>query len=253
MSDYYEGQTATSKDGKSQMVYKKGMWVRDTAYQPAAAQKQKTSADDVKYLKGLNDTASASGDFARMATQAAPAIQKFGPSGTGPLTAGFLDAITPDEGGGVMDTVGATLGTLFRPLISDQTWKARDQLRSLSAQVALKGSQMMKGSSSDKDTAIMKTAGISPYKTVPENQRLVHEARYAAGLDQARSIAAARWVARNGSIAAPAKNGMTFPQFTKSVEDNYARLVAQRSRQMPSAPPRRGITTTIDLDGNPIR
>lgn len=176
---------------------------------------------------------------------------------TGPLKAATLDAITPQQDGGFMDTVGGLLGAPLRLFVSDKTMAARDQLNTVSAQVALKGSQQMKGSSSDKDTALMRTAGVSPYKSKAENLRILDNAERESALEQHRATLKSKWISRYGSISAPGPNGMAYEEIAARQDDLVNRAMDVRKRGLPKAPPsaRRGggAPLEIDINGNPIR
>lgn len=257
-----DGATATSKDKKSRMVVRGGVWVNDTTYQPTAGAQgpAETSAQDRTALLAASARAAAERDALRTYSQAGKAVTDMG---TGPTRARWLDAITPDEDGGIMDTVGAVLGTPFRALENGRTFAARDQLRTVNANVALAGSQLMKGSSSDKDTALMRLSGIGPYKSVEENQRIIRDATYRSGLEQARSLVTSDWIGKYGSLSRPSPNGMTFEQALQVAERSYERRQTARRSGLPKPPPRASRSTprarqssgvvTIDINGNPVQ
>jgi hypothetical protein len=176
---------------------------------------------------------------------------------TGPLKAAYLDAITPEQDGGILDKVGGFLGAPLRLFVSDKTMAARDRLKTNSAQIALKGSSMMKGSSSDKDTAIMRTAGVSDYKGTTENNRLLDDAERESSIEQHRASLKAQWINRFGSISAPGPRGLSYEQVASEQERYVNRSFDQRQRGLPKPPPsaRRSASgrTVIDINGNPIR
>jgi hypothetical protein len=139
-----EGRTATSKDGKTRIRIVNGEAVKDDSFVPAGARpgaKLDTSAEDMKALTAARDKASAERDALRTYAAAERAVDDFGPTGTGPVTATFLDAIIPEEDGGIWDKAGAIIGTPFRALTSQMTMDARDHLKTVNANVALAGSQ----------------------------------------------------------------------------------------------------------------
>lgn len=253
MSMPQEGQTATSKDGKKRIVFKGGQWVNDPTYQAPGADRAKTTPNDMQVLREASREAASERDALRSYSAAGAAVDRLD---TGPVKAAWMDAITPDEDDGVLGKIGSVIGAPFRPLISKRDWEARDHLKTVNAQVALEGSQQMKGSSSDKDTALMRLSGIGPSKTSAENRRIVNSATYSSGLAQTRALVTSNWIAKYGSISNPAPNGLTYEQALQVGEQSYAkRQQARKSgRSLPSAPPSRrgGKTLTIDLDGNPI-
>jgi len=195
----------------------------------------KPTSDDMKALIAASDKAAAERDASLEYDSLRKAVSDFD---TGPVKARFLDMVLPDQDGGVLDTIGATVGLLARPFISDRTMAARDRLNTASAQTALEGSQMMKGSSSDKDTALMRTAGVSPYKSSGENRRILNAAQRDSGLEQTRSLLKSRWIAKFGSLANASPNGMTFEQAQRLAEEDYLKRPGSKSAKRPrSAPP----------------
>lgn len=253
MSMPQEGQTATSKDGKRRVVFRGGNWVNDPTYQPQGPERVKTTPDDMKALLAASGTAAAERDALTTYSAAGAAVDQLD---TGPVKAAWMDAITPDEDDGILGKVGAVLGAPFRPLISKKDWEARDHLKTVNANVALAGSQQMKGSSSDKDTALMRLSGIGPAKTSTENRRIVSSAIDKSGLSQTRALITSNWIGKYGSVSNPSPNGMTFEQALQLGEQSYRRRLAdiRARKRLPQAPPsRRGNKPlTIDLDGNPI-
>lgn len=260
---YQEGQTATSKDGKKRVVFRNGMWLNDTSYKPPAEGPAKTSAQDRQELNAASSKAAAERDALRTYSKAKDAVETMG---TGPGWASYLDAITPEEGGGVLDSVGGFLGTPLRALVSQDTWDARDHLKTVNANVALAGSQQMKGSSSDKDTALMRLSGIGPSKTEGENLRIIQDATYTSGLEQARALIKADWIGKFGSLANPSPNGMTSEQALQMGEQRYdeyyyrrrktpAKTAQPTKKALPKPPPKKSSGSgrlTIDINGNPL-
>ena len=169
-----DGKTATSKDGQRRMIVSGGTWVNDPTYRPPA-QPGKTSPQDRTALNAASAKAASERDAQRTYDAASRAVDDMG---TGPGKAKWLDAIMPDESTNsgwsavpdmLSDGLGVILGTPFRALTNQKTLDARDHLKTVSANVALAGSQQMKGSSSDKDTALMRMSGLSTYKGIKEN------------------------------------------------------------------------------------
>jgi hypothetical protein len=175
--------------------------------------------------------------------------------GTGPTWSAYLDAITPAEDDWLpTKALKSTVGALLRGGVSQKTFDARDHLKTVNAKVALVGSQQMKGSSSDKDTALMRLAGIGPAKYPAENHRIINEAIHDSGLSRARALITADWIGKYGSLANPSPNGTTFEQALQNTERIYERRLAEQ--RLPKPPPSRRTTTgpvTIDINGNIIK
>jgi hypothetical protein len=239
MDEYQEGQTATNPKTGQKVVYRGGQWHNASEAGTPTITRTKPTADDMKALIAASDKAATERDAAMDYDRLSQAVNDFS---SGPVKARFLDMVLPDQDGGVLDTVGATVGLLARPFISGRTIEARDHLNTHSAQTALTGSQMMKGSSSDKDTALMRTAGVSPYKSQAENQRIIAGAEREGGLNQTRSLLKSQWIARFGSLATPSPNGMTYEQAQKIAEDDFLKRPGSKSarpRGLPKPPPRK--------------
>lgn len=217
--------------------------------------KAKTTPQDMIELREASGKAQSERDARRGYRSTQRAVEDMD---TGPWKARWLDMITPDQDGGVMDTIGSVLGSVARPFISERTLAARDQMNTVSAQTALQGSQMMKGSSSDKDTLLMRTAGISPYKTKQENLRILKSAERDSGLAQARAQTKSWWISKFGSMAQPSPNGTTYEQAMSLTDrhfmDQYSRSQRPAPRRAPPSARSKGSgRTVIDLNGTPIR
>lgn len=269
----YEGRTATSKDGKSRVVFRSGMWVKDTSFVPPQPTATTTNAD-LQVLNQANATAAAERESVPTYLQASQAIQDLG--GTGPWKEWLMSAGAPgqsEEGpkrGIVGDAFGAVSGVLSsvagaaaRPFYSSKQLAARDRLRTIAAQGALSKAGQLKGAASDRDIALVRTAGLDPSKVTEENNRVVLDGIKQSGLSQTRAMVASRWIADYGSLSAKNANGLTYPEALGRAEARYAQNFAERQaaralgpRRLPAPPPgRRGGQSiqTIDLDGNIIR
>ncbi|MFC3214623.1 hypothetical protein [Novosphingobium panipatense] len=250
----YEGKTAISKDGKRRIVIRNGEAVVDTSYTPPASSggPAKTSADDRKALIAAQSRAAAERDAMRSYRSAGHAIKKI----SGPTKAAWLDAITPKPDGGILDKIGGILGTPFRALEDDETLGAMDELSTVGASAALKNSANVKGAASDKDMALIRLAGLGPYKTQGENTRIVKDAMYQSGLEQLRAKLTAQWIARNGSLSNPNAKGQTFESYLTLGEGMYADRMSgrtkPRTKSLPKPPPsaKGAKPVTIDLEGN---
>lgn len=215
----------------------------------------KTTSADMKMLTEASNEAAKARDSARNFSRAEKAVKDFG---TGPVKSWIMDAITAEDGGGVLDSVGAIVGAPVRALIPQRTKNAYDQLRTVSAGSALAGSEQLKGAASDADMRLLKTRGLSPYKSEAENLRIIEEAKRDAGLAQTRASFKSHWISRYGSVANPDRNGRTFEQGAADAERLYEKYLKEgrpeRNRGL-STPPH--VKTAkqealYDLDGNLI-
>lgn len=236
-----------------------GVKTSPTSGDPAAPSRAKTTQQDMMMLRDSTAKAeterTARRDYA--ATRKAVATMN-----TGPTWAAYLDAITPSQDGGWMDSLGGFLGAPLRAMVGQDKLEARDRLKTVSAQVALKGSQQMKGSSSDKDTALMRMAGVSDYKGTKENYRLLDDAARQSAIEQHRASLKAQWINRFGSIAAPGPRGLSYEQVATQQEKtineamDYRQGVKKPPLRTPPPSVRRrapSVRAVYDVDGNPIR
>lgn len=214
---------------------------------PGVRSRAKPTAKDMADLSAASSKAQAERDAARQYAATEMAVRTMD---TGPWKAQWLDAIMPDEDGGWADGIGSTLGLAVRPLISDRTLEARDHLKTVGAQTSLNGSQQMKGSSTDKDMAIMRMAGVSPYKSKAENLRILNAAKAEGRVSQARALFASSWISKYGSVANAAPRGMTYEQGLAKFE----RGLSQPSpRPAPPSIRKASGRAVYDLNGNLIR
>ncbi|MFD1959599.1 hypothetical protein ACFSHP_12080 [Novosphingobium panipatense] len=146
-----------------------------------------------------------------------------------------------EAGRGILDKIGGILGTPFRALEDDETLGAMDELSTVGASAALKNSANVKGAASDKDMALIRLAGLGPYKTQGENTRIVKDAMYQSGLEQLRAKLTAQWIARNGSLSNPNAKGQTFESYLTLGEGMYADRMSgrtkPRTKSLPKPPP----------------
>lgn len=250
MSEFQEGQTATHKDGRK-IVYRGGQWVN-----AGGVSRTKPTPQDMSELRSASSRAQAERDAQMEYASTREAVRTMD---TGPNRARMLDIAMPDEGGGILDTIGAyTLGLPEKLFGDPKVRRARDHLNTVSAQNAIRSSQSLKGTSSDRDMAMLRTAGVSPYKDTSENLRILDTAKRTSEIEQARNLVKSQWISRYGSMANMSPNGMTYEQALNHAEQDLLQNHYGAPKQRPrSAPPskRRGrqAVREIDLNGNPIR
>ncbi len=214
--------------------------------------KAKTTQQDMMLLRDSTAKAEAERNARREYAATRQAVLTMN---TGPTKAGYLDAITREPGGDMLDMIGGAIYSPLRAFVSQSTADARDHLKTVSAQTALKGSQMMKGASSDKDTALMRMAGVSDYKGVNENLRLLRSAERESAIEQHRATLKSKWISRFGSISAPGPHGLTYEEAASRQEAQVNRAMDIREKGLPKPPPsKRGRgPVEIDLNGRRVR
>lgn len=221
---------------------------------PTNTGRAKTTPQDMQMLRDASTRAETERDARRNYRSTRQAVIDMD---TGPQKAAYLNAITSEEGGGFWDGVGSVLGSVARPFVSDKTWAARDHLNTVSAKVALAGAQQMKGTSSDKDTSLMRMGGVSPYKQPRENLRILDEAERDGAFAQHRATLRSKWIARYGSVSAPGPNGMSYEEIAARQDAAVEKALAVRKNGLPKPPPSVGRRSTrrvvYDINGNPVK
>lgn len=249
---------AVSKDGKQRVVYRGGQWVTDETFQPTV--KADTDATDKKSLNDASELAQTERDATRMYVGALKAAANMGPLGTGPVTGWALDALTPTDAedsytAWATNPLKSAGRAAIGRLVPDRTWNAHAHLKTVNAKVALANSNALKGTASNSDMALLRVAGMGPYKPLGENRRIVKQAIEDSGRSQARALAKAKWISEYGSTAAPGRGGGTFEKYQRIVENKYDRLRSSRRSNLPTPPPRTKKASgpvTFDMDGNII-
>jgi len=197
-----------------------------------------TSPQDRKALSEASAKAQMERDASRDYDVTERAVRTMG---TGPSKAAFLDAMTYSENGGILDTIGGLIGHVPRVLgiIDDETMDARDTLNTVAARNVTRGQTLPPGPASDRDVALARTAGVTPYKGIRENLRIIEAARRDSGLEQARALLKSKWIAKFGSLTAASPNGMTYEEAQQIAENDYLKAPGSRSARpmLRPAPP----------------
>lgn len=237
MDEYQEGQTATNPKTGQRLVFQGGQW--HNASEGGAATISRSTPQDRTALNAASAKAQTERDAMRDYDVTERAVRAMS---TGPMKAGFLDAITPSEQGGFWDTAGAIAGLIPRAFISQDTLDARDTLNTVAARSVTRGQTLPPGPASDRDVALARTAGVSPYKGVKENLRIIEAARRDSGLEQARNLLRSKWISRFGSTSQASPNGMTFEEAQQIAERDFLKEPGSKSarpRGLPKPPPRK--------------
>ena len=213
----------------------------------------KPTPQDMMALNAASSKAQVERDALREYANAARDVDTFD---TGPWRAAFYDAITPEQDGGFLDKVGGAVGAVLSPFISTKTLDARSNLNRLNAVGAISGASDMKGAASDRDIALQRLKGVSPYNTRSANHTIIKKATYDSYIAQLRARVLSSWITKYGSTSRSAPNGMTYEQALKLGEDHIrAEMTGQKpqGRALPKPPPRSGggaKRQTYDINGN---
>lgn len=166
---YREGQTATNPKTGQRVIFKGGQWISAGAATGSPVTGRKLSPQEQKRLNQIGDDANTASEIIRQYRDAAIASKRLK---TGPMRGRFLDTATAEDGGGILDTIGAVavggparlLGAITPQETTDfQTLKAIQSRRVLAEQAAQKGVQ------TEGDAARIKAGDIGPYLTPEAN------------------------------------------------------------------------------------
>lgn len=175
------------------------------AAQIAANQRRQNpiSPADATFIRGLMEQGQGATGMARTIENAAGAIDRLG---TGPMRAKMLSAAIPEEGGGVMDTLG---GAMFGGLVNKQTVDDWQTLRALQNSAVLDKQIEQKGPQTDSDALRMKLASISPDKTVKANAEVIGQTMLGSQLMKHKPDFYTKWANKYGSLTAVSPGGQT--------------------------------------------
>lgn len=164
-----------------------------------------TNPDKTK-LNSLSEQA-ASGYETQQEYQAAQAaLKRFRP---GPVRGAFMDAVIPEQGGGIMDAIAAaTIGTPARALgvVTPQNITDFQRLKGLQSQRVLQEQLAQKGPQTDSDAARLQLTEISPYKMPDVNAQVVQSGSAKAQRAQQRAKFYTQWSNKYG-LNAPNEQG----------------------------------------------
>lgn len=153
---------------------------------------------DRTVLNDLEMQSRVAGDTLREYGAAQAAIKQLNP---GPFRGAFLDAAIPNEGGSILDKIGATvIGGPARALgaISPQDVNSYQRLKGLQSQRVLQEQLAQKGPQTDSDAARLQLTELSPSKTKTVNEQVIRSGQEKAQRAQARAPFYARWANQYG-------------------------------------------------------
>lgn len=182
-------------------------------------------ASDKKALQEASERSDAARRSLRLYDSVQPAIDRFD---GGPTKGTFFDAIMPNEGGGIADSIGAFAGAPIRALVPQQQIDDYQAINSARAERIGLRSMEQKGVMAKNDEIQFKAADISPSKTREANRGVLARSRTESILTKQRSYLESKWVSKYGSTANASPNGTTFEQALQEAQDNFS-----RSRQAP--------------------
>lgn len=215
--------------------------------------KAKTTQQDMMVLRDSSAKAEAERDARKRYGDTHKAIRGMG---TGPGRAQWLDAITPDEDESFLGSITGFVGAIPRAFTDQEALRSRDYLKTLGSELVQTKAKSLSGPTSDRDVAMLRQSGISPYKSEAENMRILKAAQRDSGQAQARARMKSWWIGKFGSMSSIAPNGMTYEQMLQNTDRIYMQKydAMQQAKRLPKPPPKRASgPVEIDLNGRRVR
>lgn len=213
-----EGTIITDGSG-NYLIAKGGKWLPYNG--PNATKKvggsPKMSQTDEKFLNTLSDQSRSANETGILYDRAKEAIQKMH---TGPNRGRFMQMMTADEGGGILDTIGAAVGTIPRMLgaITPEETQAYQRLKGLQAGNVLTRQLEQKGPQTESDAARLALTEISPSKDEATNMDVITQGRRKVARTKAYNIFAQNFASKWG-VHGTSPHGYTLDQLWASYGD----------------------------------
>ncbi len=189
----------------------------------------KQSVQAQNFLNTLSQQAADAAETGVIYKRSQQDINKLNP---GPNRGRFLEMATPEEGGGMLDTLGAALiGGPARLIgaITPQETDAYQRLRALQSEQVLGKQLLQKGPQTESDAARLQLTEISPSKSKAVNQSVIDSGLAKTQRVQAKSIFYTKFANRWG-LNGVAPNGMTADQLWNHTRDKITSDLAASRR-----------------------
>lgn len=194
---YRVGQTATDPKTGEKIAWDGENWVDAGKVAPRAAA-PKLSNPAQSFLNTLSQQAAEAAETSRIYDTSKKSIESLNP---GPNRGRFLEVATPEENGGVLDTLGAiAVGAPARVLgaITQPETDAYQQLRGLQSKQVLSEQLLQKGPQTESDAARLMLTEISPMKSKEVNEDIINRGQWKAKRVQAKATFYAKWANKYG-------------------------------------------------------
>lgn len=148
----------------------------------------KMSPQAQKFLNDLSTAAQGARETGKIYDEAGKAVSTLQP---GPNRGRFLEIATPEEGGGILDTLGAiVVGAPARAIgaITPEETNAYQTLRALQSSNVLTRQIEQKGPQTESDAARLMLTELSPSKSEAVNKEIVERGRHKTRREQAKAI-----------------------------------------------------------------
>lgn len=194
---YRVGQTATNPKTGQKVSWDGENWVSSGAPAAVGSAGTKLSQTTEKFFNQLRDQANDAAEARRIYQGAEDPIRRLHPS---PGRGRFMQMMTPEEGGGVLDTIGGIVGTVPRVLgaITPDETNAYQQLRGYQSQQILRRQLEQKGPQTESDAARLALTELSPSKSVPVNEDIINKGIARTARAQARAVFYTRFASKWG-------------------------------------------------------
>lgn len=184
------------------------------------------SPQEGAFLNILRDQARSGEAIERTYRRTEGANQRLRP---GPWRGTFLNAAIPNEGGGILDTIGSVVvggPARLTGAITDQNVRDYQEMERARAEGTLARQLEQRGVQTESDAARMALAELSARRTTEGNQAVIDQGIVRAQRDQAKAAYYQQWAARFGGI-----NG-TRNSRGQTVEDAWHQFGEEFRRRM---------------------
>jgi hypothetical protein len=139
--------------------------------------------------------------------------------------------MTPEEGGGILDTIGGIVGAIPRAIgaITPQETDALQGLKRLQSQRVLGEQILQKGPQTESDAARMALTTVSPMKSKVVNEEVIRTGKAASERDQAKSVFYTAWANKYG-LNGVSPEGLTADEVWGQVANSITDRVRGRTK-----------------------
>lgn len=239
---YEVGQTATNPKTGQKVKWDGSNWVGIPGTGGGKGAGAALSPGDRQFLNTLSQQAADAGETRRVYERARSDVHTLQ---TGPYRGRFMQMATPEDNGGILDTIGSVvLGAPARLLgaIRGKETDAYQRLRGLQSQQVLQGQLAQKGPQTESDAARLMLTEISPSKTVPTNEDIISKGVSKADRARAKSVFYT-WFANKYGLHGLSPHGYTADQLWANNPDGITQQAFGRTQQG-SAPPIKVLSRT---------
>lgn len=235
MPQYRIGQTATNPKTGQQVKWDGQNWVGVTGTGGRGTAPGGLTPGDRQYLNQLSTEAASAADTERYYLRARGAVRALRP---GPYRGRLMQAATPEEGGGIADTLGALIiggPARLTGAITPEETNAYQILRGLQSEQVLSKQLLQKGPQTESDAARLQLTEISPSKSREANEAIITNGIQRTRRIRARASFYTQWANKYG-LHGMNEQGQTADQVwgqnqERIAEQMYGAAAPQPNRQ----------------------